>query len=45
MAELLGWASQGHEMYYYDLEVMGSNPSRVECGVHSNVKVVLEPKI
>ena len=29
-----------------DLEVMGSNPSRAELGVHrSSVKVVLEPKI
>ena len=30
----------------HDLEVMGSNPSQVELGVHStSVLVVLEPKI
>ena len=32
MAKWLGWAS---EMYCRDLEVMGSNPSRIELGVHS----------
>ena len=30
MAEWLGRASQVYEMYCHDLEVMGSNPSRVE---------------
>ena len=27
-------ASQWHEMYCNDLEVMSSNPGRVELGVH-----------
>ena len=32
------------EMYCHDLEVMSSNPSRVELGVHStSVQVVLDP--
>ena len=35
MAEQLGQASQGHEMYCHDLEVMGSNCGQVELGVHS----------
>ena len=30
MAEWLQRVSQGHETYCYDLEVMGSNPSRIE---------------
>ena len=29
VAEWLGQASQGHEMYCHDLEVMGSNPGWV----------------
>ena len=33
MAEWLGRASQRHEMYCHDLEVMGSNPGSVELGV------------
>ena len=33
MAEWLEQASQWHEMYCHDLEVMSSNPSRVELGV------------
>ena len=32
MAQWLGWASQGHEPYCHDLEVMGSNSGRVELG-------------
>ena len=32
MAEWLQQASQWHEMYYHDLEVMSSNPGRVELG-------------
>ena len=35
MAEWLEQASQWHEMYRHDLEVMSSNPGRVELGVHS----------
>ena len=33
MAEWLEQASQWHEMYCYDLEVMSSNPCEVELGV------------
>ena len=36
MAEWLEQASQGHKMYYYDLEFMGLNPSRVELEVRSD---------
>ena len=35
MVEELGRTSQGHEMYYHDLEVMGLNPGWVELGVRS----------
>ena len=35
MAEWLEQASQWHEMYYYDLEVMSSNPGQIELGVRS----------
>ena len=35
MAEWLEQASQWHEMYFDDLEVMSSNPGRTELGVHS----------
>ena len=35
MAEWLEQASQWHEEYCHDLEVVSSNPSRVEIGVHS----------
>ena len=35
MADWLGWASQGHEMFCHELDVMASNPSRVKLGVHS----------
>ena len=34
MAEWLPQASQWHEMYCHDLEVMSSNPSQVELGEH-----------
>ena len=30
MAEWLGWASHGHEMYCHDPEIMGSKPGQVE---------------
>ena len=33
MAEWLEQASQWHEMYYHNLEVMSLNPSQVEFGV------------
>ena len=48
MAEWSKQASQWHEMYRHDLEVMNSNPSRVELGVRCVVllsQVVLEPKL
>ena len=35
MAEWIGRASQGHTVYCHYLEIMGSNPGRVELGVHS----------
>ena len=35
MAEWLERASQRHEAYSHDLEVMSSNPGQVELGVHS----------
>ena len=35
MAEWLELASQGHEMYCHDLEVMSSNPDQVELGVQN----------
>ena len=36
----------GMEMYCYDVEVMSSNPSRVELGVHStSVQVALESQL
>ena len=35
MAKWLEQASQGLEMYCHDLEVIGSNPGRVELGVHN----------
>ena len=35
MAEWLKQASQLHEMYCHDLEVMSSKPGQVELGVHS----------
>ena len=35
MAKWLEEASQWHEVYCHDLEVMSSNPSRVELGVRS----------
>ena len=31
---LMGRVSQGHEMFCHDSEIMGSNPSQVELGVH-----------
>ena len=46
MAEWLAQASQWHEMYCHDLDVMSSNPSRVELGVHStSVLSRIEPQI
>ena len=35
MAKWLEQASQWHEMHCHDLEVMSSNPGRVELGVLS----------
>ena len=35
MTKWLEQASQWHEMYYHDLEVMSSNPGQVELGVPS----------
>ena len=35
MTKWLGQASHGHEMYCHGLEIMGSNPGRVELGVRS----------
>ena len=35
MAKWLKQASQWHERYCHDLEVMSLNPSRVELGVRS----------
>ena len=35
MAEWLEQASQWHEVYCHDVQVMSSNPGRVEFGVHS----------
>ena len=35
MAKWLERASQGHQMYSHDLEVMSSNPIQVELGVRS----------
>ena len=41
MAECLEQASQWHEMYCHDLEVMNSNPAWVELGgQHNSVKVL-----
>ena len=46
MAKWLEQASQWHEVYCHDLEVMGSNPSLVELDVHgTSVQVLLDPKI
>ena len=43
MAEWLGWASQGLEMYCHDLEFMGSTPGWVKLGVCStSIQVALE---
>ena len=33
----LGRVSQGHEMHCHDLEVMSSNPGRVELGMRSRL--------
>ena len=35
MAEWLKQASQRHDMYCHDIEVMSSSPDQVELGVHS----------
>ena len=48
MTEWLEQASHWHELYCHDLEVMSSNPGRVEHGVHSTsvlIKAVLESKL
>ena len=45
MAKWLEQASQWHEMYYHDLEVMSSNPAGVEFGVHSTSVVLFLPFI
>ena len=39
MTKWLGQTS--HEMYCHDLEVMSSNPTRVEFGVHSTCTSLL----
>ena len=40
------WLGQASEMYYYDLEVMASNPGWVELKVHNtSLQLVLELKI
>ena len=44
MVEWLEQVSQLHEMYCHDLEVMSSNPGRVELVVHSTSVLILEPK-
>ena len=41
MTKWLEPASQWHEMYCYNLEVMSSNPGRVEPGVRSSSRSVL----
>ena len=43
MAEWLGLASLGYEIYCHDLEVMGSNPEQIELAVH-RTSVALEQK-
>ena len=46
MAKLYEQASQRHEIYCRDLEVMSSKPSWVELGIPStSVQVILDPKI
>ena len=35
MAEWLEQASQRHEIYCHDLEIMSSSPGQVDFGVHS----------
>ena len=40
MAEWLGWASQEHDMYCHDLEVIGSKPGQVELWVRSRAGTV-----
>ena len=44
MANWLGWACQGHEIYYHDLEVLGLNLDQVELGVHSTLKSKFNPQ-
>ena len=41
MAKWLEQASQSHEMYCHDLEVMSSNPGRAELGVLGTSKSYL----
>ena len=41
MAQWLEQAPQWHEVYCHDLEVMNSNPGRVELGVRSRPTSVL----
>ena len=47
MAHWSSRASQGHQMFYHDPDVMGSNPGWVKLGVCSTsiYSVALEPKI
>ena len=45
MAKWLGQASQGHETYCHDLEVIGSNHNQVEHDVRSHSEVIREAKI
>ena len=46
MAEWLGRASQEHENYCHDLEVMDLNPGQVELRVCStSIECVLDPDI
>ena len=44
MAKWLEQASQWHEMFCHDLEVMSSNPGRVKPGVRSTSKSYLNQK-
>ena len=46
MAKWLGQASQGHEMYCHDLEILGLNPDQVKLELYrDSVSVVFEQKL
>ena len=45
MAEWLEQASQWHEMYCHDLEVMSSNPGRVELEVRPKLYLIQKDNI